>query len=669
MKKSKLSVGLVTSFIGALALTACNSVSSLSEKEGSLVELVGYNGDELEIKVDEMYAQYTDSNDGTKLYYDAILETLIRYEYKALSELEGSTLKKFSTLNAEADNKIKSAKETAWENANDNGTSYDEEWEKILDSHDCEDENDLREYYLYDLEKAELIDKYFKDNEESLKDQYIGVSKDWTLVPETDKVENVESVYPYHILHVLITLSADKANYIRGTITSSEASKLWQVVRQLIDGEYSFENVAYNLSDDTGSKSAYGDVGIMSTKTSFYNEFKLGIYAYDALLSGVNTYGEDTKDIYNAFGIGGLGADATKIDINTTSDGIEQATVRDMVQSEMVTKVNLEAKVANAIPTVPYEVFKLIGEHYDDDKINGLSPEAGAVSYPRNVLYNQFLNFHSPFLITDEDIVFNKGAKDVADEDWTAEGDSFERAAHDFSDASAGNFYIAKTNFKSAAELGISGLGTRKVLCDSQGNVVIGVRSEAGIHFMVMRKSVFKNTNLQVVVGEDANHNPITKADQSLQDYYTTLIPEDEGFPTTGETYVNMKVTTEQRYYKDRANDLKDQMKSSDFDTAYDYRLYEYLLNNETFAGKITFSSEVVKENIEEYITLLRETKKASDIDSMNSAWESYLKMLRYQNEVRSYDNAMVPTTCAFSFNSANAKAFDKGGNCYVSSK
>ena len=54
MKKSKLSVGLVTSFIGALALTACNETADVTSKDNSLVELVDYNGETIEIQTDEM---------------------------------------------------------------------------------------------------------------------------------------------------------------------------------------------------------------------------------------------------------------------------------------------------------------------------------------------------------------------------------------------------------------------------------------------------------------------------------------------------------------------------------------------------------------------------------------------------------------------------------------
>ena len=656
MKKSKLSVGLVASFIGALALSACGeSTPAVTTKKGSLVELVDYNSEKIEIKTDDLYSKISESSDGRRIYYNAVLEALIRYEYPKLSSELNLSMKSYDSIKKEAEDKIKSSKETANDNASANGTSYDEEWEKILESNDCETEKDLLQHFIYDLEKEELSDWYAKSNIDTLKDEYLGVDKYWNLIAEkdqevVDRVGDSEPLYPYHILHVLVTLSADKDDYSRGTITEAEATKLWTVVRDLIDGTYSFEQVAYNLSDDTGSKAKYGDVGIMSTKTSFYNEFKLGIYAYDALLSGVNTnQAGKTDKIYEAFGL----ADDATIVTETTSFSVKEENVVDVVKDEMATNVvtpvtaNIAA-VNRTIPMVPYSVFKKIAEVAKDDKIGALSPEAGDVALPRNVLYNQFLNFHSPFLITSDDIADNGKIDD----------DKVELNAHDFSDTTPGNFYIKNANFFKVMK--INGVD-KKVLTDRDGNVIIGVRSESGIHFMLMRKSIFKATNEDVSTGTDT-----TKANQSLQDYYTTLIPSDADFPT-GETYVKMvEYTQNESYYKDRVDEIKNALKSSDFDAAYDYRLYDYLLNNDLVKGRITFADSKVKDNIDEYIKLLRESKTSSDERSINESWQSYLLMLRYQNYQRSLDGALMPTTCAFRFNDAHKADFEKGGDCYV---
>ena len=55
MKKSKLSIGLVTSFIGALALTSCNATPAVTSDKDSIVNFIGYNKDteKLEINIDE----------------------------------------------------------------------------------------------------------------------------------------------------------------------------------------------------------------------------------------------------------------------------------------------------------------------------------------------------------------------------------------------------------------------------------------------------------------------------------------------------------------------------------------------------------------------------------------------------------------------------------------
>lgn len=648
MKKSKLSVGLVTGFIGALALSACDTTAVITAKDGVIIDFVGYNSstDTIEIKTD-LYDEIGHTDEGTKLYYNAILETLIRYEYPILSKQAGSTLKNITLLENDAADKVTAARQTAADNANTNGTTVAEEWANILESHECETDEDLKQHYLYELEKEEITDWYARENIEDLKQEYIGVSNTWE--PVAQQTENVNPVYPYHILHVLVTLSADKANYIRGTISQSEAKNLWTVVRQLIDGQYSFQEIAMNKSDDTGSKDQYGDVEIMSTKTSFYNEFKLGVYAYDALLSGNNTQGTDNAAIYKAMG---LDSDASIV-TETTGAGETKTNVDTLINKVMKSGVKTPVATTGytSIPTIPYDVFRKIGAVAEDEKIGLFTPEAGDVSLPRNVLYNQFLNFHSPFIITDEDIAEDAGV--------------ITTSQHDFEN---GDLKLASTNFRLASEVvPNAGLAAEtKVLCDKDGDVVIGVRSEAGIHFMVMRKSVFKETN--VLAG---------KEETSLSDYYTTYIPGEEEYPTGKETFVNMKKTSDNSYYTNRADTIKNEIKStSTFDAAYDYRLYEALMENDIVKGKIKFydydietGKSQIQSNIEEYIRLLRETKANADADSINEAWKTYLLMLQYQNTVRSFEGALVPTTCAFHFGASDIDDYKEGGKCYVNKK
>ena len=661
MKKSKLSIGLVTSFIGALALTSCNSTATVTPSKESIVNFIGYNKDteKLEINVDAFYKEYGESAEGTTLFYNAVLESLIRYEYKSLSDAAGSTLKKYTALVKEADEKVDAQKQVATDNAKSNGTKFEEEWDKILESYDCDTANDLKEHFLYELEKDAITDWYFKDNQNTLMNQYLGVGTDWSAL---DQGDNFDSVYPYHILHVLVKLGADASDYARATITADEAAKLWRVVRKLMDGQYTFEEVAYGESEDS-SNTAYGDVGIMSTQTSFYNEFKLGIYAYDALLSKVNTQDATNELIYEAFGVDDEAEAVTEV---KNVGGVKRETtekVTDLVQKEMIDDVQNAVtgydglnKYTN-IPTIPYDVFRKMNDLKDEEKVDGETVETNAVSYPRNVLFNQFLNFRSPFVITNEDIVIDNTTDQKVDV-----------ATHDFTDTTGDNFYLNDDNFDFKFDGAKLVKDTEKntlkkrVLTDGKDNVIICVRSTAGIHFMVMRKSVFQNTN--VASGKDT---------VTLQDYYTTEVPGGDNYPA--QTYVNMTKSNDPSYYTNRANTIKNKLKGQDssdvFDAAYDYRIYERLINDDLVKNKIHFFDEsnnsgVVAENILKKVQLLREGKKLSNEQSIKEAWESYLAQLRHQNTIRKYDNALVKTSCVFKWGNGDTAAFNKGGACYV---
>jgi hypothetical protein len=678
MKKSKLSIGLVTSFIGALALTSCNSTPAVTSSKESIVDFVGYNSEDekITIDIDKFYSEYGESEEGTTLFYNAVLEALIRYEYKGLSA-EDQTLKSYESIEKEAKEKVTTQKRVAEVNANSSGKKYEEEWEAILESHNCETEEDLKEYFMYELEKEAINEWYYKKNQEnvgvgdlSLMDQYLGIDSSWKTVKRPLDASNndtheYESVFPYHILHVLVKLGADATDYSRATITSAEAEKLWNVVRKLMDSSYTFEEVAFKESEDS-SNTAYGDVGMMSTQTSFYNEFKLGIYAYDALLSGVNTLGNDSQGnsneaIYSAFGIDNDDTVVTKVILDADGKAVEtKEPVKTLAVQEMTTDVqNAVTGYGDTdgyaqLPTIPYEVFKRIGELKDEEKIGTFEPEAGAVAYPRNILFNQFLNFRSPFVITNEDITI------------TADVDKVTTAAHDFTNDAADNFYLPENNFVADA---VPALAGKSVLTDGNGNVIIGVRSTAGIHFMVMRKSVFYETNKAVTRGTG------TKADVTLQDYYTTA-SDVTAADYPAETYVNMTKSDDSSYYTNRINTIKNKLKGQDssdvFDAAYDYRIYQMLysrLEDEIkFFDENETTASQVEANIEEKIKLLREAKWLSNADTINNAWGDYLAQLRHQNKIRSY-KGMLSTGCVFRWgrgNDADKKEFEKDGVCYV---
>lgn len=621
MKKGKLSIGLVTSFIGVLALTACGEVS---ESKNAIVTFKGYDGSTIKVLTNNAYENYQKSSTGISTYYNSILETVVRYQYQNpefMSKVSG--IKTYNEVVSLAENRVKADKATAESNATTNSTSYNEEWEKILKEKGCEDEAELKEYYIYTVEKEQLNDWIYDSNKDSLEREYIGVDKDYKEV-----TSKVSSQYPYHIRHILVEVSGSSTNYIQSTIAESEITRLYTVLNKLTDDTfgYLFADVAKAHSEDKESAKIGGDVGIVTPSTTFVNEFKLGLYAYDAVLSGVNTQDANNKAIYDGLGL-------NEIIANSSSDPAK--TVKDSITSDYLDEV-------------PYVVFEKLNEYAKvttDDKGREVNDNE-VVYYPRNIIFNQFLNLHNPFVITDDVVIAVPGAVEGDPGYWKS------------------SLQATNSRFQT--------VGGKKVLCDELGRVIVGVRGEYGIHLMVMEKSIFSATNN--LTGRTSEDN-VKKYSTNLEQYYSTLIPTDTGFPTFTDskgieqkkvTYVNAdEEKGSKETYSSRADTVKGAVKG--FDSTYDYRLYETLISglNVKYQGTL-------KEDIEAYISNQRASNKLSSKKSLNDSWRTYIELLEQQDVERAngaLTNQLVPTTCAVSFSDSSKSTstgdWAKGGQCH----
>ena len=588
MKKNKLTLGLVSSLVGVLALTACNS--SVTSNKDNIVSFVGYDGSEIGIVTDEAYKEYLKTPSGISKFYEAIMETLIRYEFKTEgSSLYGNTKKSYAEIEQDAKRKVQSAKDEAKKAAKDNGTSYDEEWESKLESEGVEDAKELLEKYIYAGEKEQAEDWYFENNKAQLTKEYIGVLKNGATAEG-----KVSAMFPYHIRHILVSVSAGASDFTRSTISEDESLKLVSVVNALKDGKLDFGTIAKELSADTGSAAKYGDVGIMTTETSFVNEFKLGIYAYDAALSGkTNTV------ISEGLGLNGK--------FHNTTVG---------------------AQIANVgLTEVPFDVFNKINEYKSTTTSDaGFKVNGGNESYyPRNIYWNTYVNFHNPFVITNTLV---NGSVDGTLK--TAE--------------------TGKCGFRTIANVA----NGKQVLTDENGNPIIGVRSEHGIHFMIMEKSVF-----------DFNDTLV-----SLEDYYTTLTPNEDGYPVTngGQTYVTYIKTADQSTLNERAEEVENAIKT--FDSTYSYRLFEYFVDS----AELQFLGEdgiFAKEAIVNYIETTRNVNNYEDGQALNKAWRTYLELIEQQTYERTRPNGLIAEQCAIGFKNAHKANgerqgdFKEGGLCY----
>ena len=157
MKKSKLSLGLVTSFVAALALAGCSDVKA---KDNSILTFTGYDGVQYELATDALYDQYRKDNSVISTFYDKVLEVLIRDRFESGQAIENAS-KDYQQIKDEAEVDVKAAKAKATENAKSNKTKYETEWDAILSSEGVEDEDELLQKYIYNKEKAVLEDALY----------------------------------------------------------------------------------------------------------------------------------------------------------------------------------------------------------------------------------------------------------------------------------------------------------------------------------------------------------------------------------------------------------------------------------------------------------------------------------------------------------------------------
>lgn len=604
MKKNKISLGLVSSLVGVLALSACSSVVPSKE---NIVSFVGYDGNEIGIVTDKAYEEFLKTPNGISKFYDAVMETLIRYQFQTEgSALYGKTDKDYDEIVIDAKRRVKSAKDEAKKAAKDNdSTTYDEEWEAKLEAEGVEDEKELLEKYIYAEEKDQAEDWYFEENRAQLTSEYIGVTKTGT----DSSADDVAALFPYHIRHILVSIETGGTNFTRGTITEGESLNLATVIETLRDGILDFGEVAKRFSSDTGSAAKYGSVGIMTTETSFVNEFKLGIYAYDAALSG------KTNKVIEE----GLGLNNNYKDYKTN------------------TTTSVKTKFANGIglQRVPYQVFEKIDEYKAITTSDaGFQVNNGNESYyPRNIYFNKYVNFHNPFVISNHLVSGNQNALGAIDASITA---------------ATGK----KCGFRAVNNV----TGTRElILTDENGNPIIGVRSEHGIHLMIMEKSIFDFADSSI----------------SLNDYYTTYTPNDKDYPNVGDeqTYVTYINTKDQSVLNERAEEVESAIKS--FDKTYNYRLYEYFVEE----GDLKFADNTAgiyaQEQIEKYIETSRLENLHNQAENLESSWRTYLELLDQQAYERGRENNLIQEGCAIGFKNAHKSNgerqgdFVEGGACY----
>jgi hypothetical protein len=335
-----------------VTLSACtNPVTENSD--GFVITMKDKDGGVTGYTADALFGQYQNNEFGVSKFVESVTELVIRNQ---INQEDATTQALRAEILRKADISVDGVKETARTNASTNGTNYNDELETLFESYNVEDLEELKDYFAYRTMKQEVEDRFFDDNKESF------------LTGNDFGPGYLNERLPYHVKHILVKVSAAGADLYNGRISEAEAKKLFAVANRLAiqqNGE-TFGEVAREMSED-GSKEQFGDLGIMSKATSFVNEFKLGVYAYDAV------FNQNAEVVSKAD------------DLNVPETAID-------FFDEL------------GLGTIPFHAFVSLNEFANVTKDSNGNPvnNNDSMYFPRNIIFNQYFNRHNISVVTPE---------------------------------------------------------------------------------------------------------------------------------------------------------------------------------------------------------------------------------------------------------------------------
>jgi hypothetical protein len=331
------------------------------------------------------------------------------------------------------------------------------------------------------------------------------------------------------------------------------------------------------------------------------NEFKLGIYAYDSV------FNQDEE----------VASKAELLNVPETA---------------------VEYFDELGLGTIPFHAFVSLNKFANVTKDQNGNPvnNNDSLYFPRNIIFNQYLNRHQIAVITPE------GLNSV---------DEFDTNKNYPAD-------LLKDGFNPVEEL-----GGKVVLTDEKGKVILVVRAGTGsgesgyqgIHFIVVERSALVDIQDGV----------------SLEDYYTTEIPGTPDYPTEDNedltTFVNFFSYNNDAPYKQRADTVKNEIRN--FDRFFNFRMLEKLIADQ----ELTFVDGILEETVLRYMSVTRRSAAFDQELQELDTWNSYIEFLEYQEFQR---QRLIDLKCAYGYLTnqdqiysqpvVDQSANDERGSCYV---
>ena len=665
MKTGKRSLSLAMSILAIASLTACNDDYNYPDakwKEGIIV-----NVDGKDYKYDEIYQLFDNSKGSAQAYFNVAKNILAQL-----------VTPKTDTMLSNVDTKINDLKNTWKTNARTNNTSYKEEQEKTFDSENVEDLDELREKYISQQQVEKNSQDFYEINANGVTDP----SYTYYISEQMTK-DYVTNQAPYHVSHVLVKVdaSSDGEGYWNGKITADNAKKIGNAVRMLASSD-SFGSVAQLVSEDEGSAKMYGELVTttegsqsvaMEKTTSYINEFKLGLYAYEAYLNPKTKAAEVNTAVRASLRVPGQAAASSSFDYKN-----------DTAVSELITDGTLVGK--NGAFGIPLSKAITLGYVADVEKniVDGSKVDyASETQYPRNILFNNYFNYHGVnFLYDDSDTYEAEFLKDAI-EVGAHSGETiltlndvknklpskyaeYEYVKGQLSKIDAGKFKTVEGISDNLYNYNFDAITKKSVLTkiptskkilvekDTDTNPVIIVRGGSsgyqGIHFIVVNNDPFVNS-------------------QNTYQYYRTNIPDASADPASAKSadystnpslinYVKADINSNTTYNA-RRDAVVAAVKASD--SNIDFRLYEE--NIKKFgADKFNELLGDYAGIINKYIEITKESSELGKNSSLDESWETYIQTLALQEEIT--PRGLVPEVCVSAFEGGNYLTLE--GICHV---
>lgn len=651
MKKRNRALGIAVLALSSI-LASCNEdhVYPKSKwKNGVIVDVGGKV-----YQYDEIYALMDGKKESSQAYYTTAKNILAQLVTPITEPMR-------STVSAEMDQL-----HATWKsNARSSGTSYKEEKEKTLKTEKVETEDELIAKKLAAQQNTQNSKNFFAEADGTTD------SKQKYYISEQATKDFVAKQAPYHVSHILAKVDAtdgDKGLW-RGEISSDNAKKIGDIVRMLATGS-KFSDTALVLSDDEGSQKLSGELAdtesgkeqiAMLKSTSYVDEFKLGLYAYDAYINPNLNVAEKN---------------AAKASLRLPSEITSSAVHKEINETEIGQghAYGIPLSIAYTMQFYRDQTKALDGSDIKDIK---------AASYARNILFNNYFNNHAVSFIYKQcveeytaqfkaDLVQYNIARFGVTPEGLAKYVTFEalplstdagfvkkmeeynevKGLLEQTDASRFS-QLADSEGNNAVSL-IDSLGTdigkKEILKDERGNAIIVTRASAsyqGIHFIVVNNDPFQNA-------------------ENKYTYYRVNMPEEGTDYSTDPTFVNFvtadKGTT--ATYTNRINAIEKVIFNSDAHS--EYALWEHnvaLFNERHKSDGKTFDTVIGKDKFDKITEMIATERKStirSDEETLDSSWETYVQKMNSQQK---FSKRVLPTVCV-SFTEAGD--IEAGGKCHV---